>query len=60
VKAQATCFGAGTIVNAIATGKGAAFGLLLRATAKAQTMPESFGLRVREHAREHDVVYKAK
>ncbi len=46
MKAQATCFGAGTIVNAIATGKGAAFGLLLRATATAQTMPESFGLRV--------------
>ncbi len=46
MKAQAICFGAGTIVNAIATGKGAAFGLALRATATAETRPEGFGVRV--------------
>jgi shikimate kinase len=33
-------------VNAIATGRGAAFGLLLRAKATAQTMPGAFGLQV--------------
>lgn len=46
MRAQASCFGAGTIVNAIATGKGAAFGLALRATATAESRPESFGLQV--------------
>ena len=46
MKAQATCFGAGTIVNAIATGKGAAFGLALRATAYAKSVPEAEGLRI--------------
>ena len=46
MRAQASCFGAGTIVNAIATGQGAAFGLSLRAKATAQTMPEAFGLRI--------------
>jgi shikimate kinase len=45
VKAQASCFGAGTIVNAIATGKGAAFGIALRVTATAETRPEGFGVR---------------
>jgi len=46
VKAQASCFGAGTIVNAIATGKGAAFGLALRATATAETVPKEEGVTV--------------
>lgn len=46
MKAQATCFGAGTIVNAIATRKGAAFGLALRATAIAESLPKAEGLRV--------------
>lgn len=45
MKAQASCFGAGTIVNAIATGKGAAFGLALRVTATAESRPEDFGVR---------------
>jgi shikimate kinase len=45
MKAQASCFGAGTIVNAIATGKGAAFGLALRVTATAETRPEGFGVK---------------
>ncbi len=46
MKAQATCFGAGTIVNAIATRTGAAFGLALRATAIAESLPKAEGLRV--------------
>lgn len=46
MKAQATCFGAGTIVNAIATSKGAAFGLALRATAVAESVPKAEGLQV--------------
>ena len=46
MKAQATCFGAGTIVNAIATRKGAAFGLALRATAVAESLPKEEGIRV--------------
>jgi len=46
VRAQASCFGAGTIVNAIATGRGAAFGLSLRVTATAETKPPSLGVRV--------------
>ncbi len=46
MKAQATCFGAGTIVNAIATRKGAAFGLALRATAIAESLPKAEGIRV--------------
>lgn len=46
MKAQATCFGAGTVVNAIATGKGAAFGLALRATAIVETLPQGEDLRV--------------
>jgi len=46
VKAQATALGAGTIVNAIATGQGAAFGLGLRATATVEPRPENFGIRV--------------
>ncbi|HII41339.1 MAG TPA: shikimate kinase [Thermoplasmata archaeon] len=46
MKAQATCFGAGTIVNAIATHRGAAFGLALRATAVAESVPKAEGLRV--------------
>jgi shikimate kinase len=45
MKAQASCFGAGTIVNAIATGKGAAFGLTLRVTAVVETRPEGFGVK---------------
>jgi shikimate kinase len=44
MKAQATCYGAGTIVNAIATGKGAAFGLALRATATAMATPKADGV----------------
>ena len=47
MKAHASCFGAGTIVNAIATGKGAAFGLGLRANATALVGPKADGLRVR-------------
>lgn len=46
MKAQATCFGAGTIVSAIATGKGAAFGLAFRATAVAESAPRKEGIRV--------------
>ncbi len=46
MRAQASCFGAGTIVNAIATGRGAAFGLSLRVTATAETKPPSLGVRV--------------
>ncbi len=46
MRAQATCYGAGTIVNAIATGKGAAFGLALRASAAAESRPEAEGVRV--------------
>lgn len=46
MKAQATCFGAGTIVNAIATGKGAAFGLALGATALAESRPKEDSVRV--------------
>jgi len=46
MKARAYCFGAGTIVNAIATGKGVAFGLALRASATAEARPETFGVRV--------------
>ncbi|MGI0148171.1 MAG: hypothetical protein ACREDF_01380 [Thermoplasmata archaeon] len=44
MKAQATCFGGGTIVNAIATGQGAAFGLALRATATVEVRTEDFGI----------------
>jgi shikimate kinase len=44
VKATASCFGAGTIVNAIATGKGAAFGLGLRANATAVLVPKGQGV----------------
>ncbi|HLE55052.1 MAG TPA: shikimate kinase [Thermoplasmata archaeon] len=47
MKAQATCFGAGTIVNAIATGRGAAFGLALRATAIAEVRPKEEGILIR-------------
>ncbi len=47
MKAQATCFGAGTIVNAIATGKGAAFGLALRATAVAEDRRKEAGVLIR-------------
>ena len=39
MKATASCFGAGTIVSAIATGRGAAFGLALRASATAVATP---------------------
>ncbi len=46
MRAQATCFGAGTLVNAIATRKGAAFGLALRATAVAESLPRAEGVRV--------------
>ncbi len=46
MRAQATCFGGGTIVNAIATGQGAAFGLALRATATVEPRPKEFGVRV--------------
>jgi shikimate kinase len=45
MKGQATCFGAGTIVNAIATGRGAAFALALRATATAEPRPDEVGVR---------------
>ena len=47
MKGLATCHGAGTIVNAIATGQGAAFGLALRATANVEVRPESFGVQAR-------------
>jgi len=46
VRANASCFGAGTIVNAIAIGRGAAFGLAMRVTATAETKPERLGVRV--------------
>lgn len=46
MKAQATCFGAGTIVSAIATGRGAAFGVALRSTAIAEAVPRKEGLEV--------------
>ena len=46
MKAVASCFGAGTIVNAIATGQGAAFGMALRATATAVVLPRAQGVRV--------------
>ncbi len=45
MKVQASCFAAGTIVNAIATGRGAAFGLALRVRATAESRPEGFGVR---------------
>jgi shikimate kinase len=47
MKAHASCFGAGTIVNAIATGRGAAFGLGLRANATAVVRPTADGIRSR-------------
>src|SRR5439155_674912 len=47
MKAEATCHGAGTIVNAIATGQGGAFGLALRATATAEIRPGAFGVQAR-------------
>lgn len=47
MRGQATCFGAGTIVNAIATGQGAAFALALRATATVQLRPEDSDVRAR-------------
>ncbi len=50
MKARAVCFGAGTIVNAIATGRGAAFGLALRATATA--VPRGKESEVRVHVPE--------
>jgi len=46
MKARASCFGAGTIVNAIATGRGVAFGLALRASATVERRPDAFGVRV--------------
>lgn len=46
MKAAASCFGAGTIVNAIATGKGAAFGLGLRANATAVVRSKAGGIEV--------------
>src|SRR2546430_6559833 len=46
MEAGAPCCGAGTMVNGIAGGKGAAFGLAWRATATAETQPEPFGVRV--------------
>ena len=46
MRARASCFGAGTIVNAIAIGRGAAFGLALRVTATAETKPEDLDVRV--------------
>ncbi len=51
MRAQATCFGAGTIVNAIATRKGAAFGLALRATALAESVPKAEGVQVQVSGR---------
>jgi shikimate kinase len=47
MKGEATCFGAGTIVNAIATGRGAAFALALRATATVEWLPGNSGVRSR-------------
>lgn len=47
MKGRATSHGAGTIVNAIATGQGAAFGLTLRATANVEVRPQSFGVQAR-------------
>ena len=47
MNAQATSHGGGTIVNAIATGQGAAFGLALRATAAVEVRPNAFGIRAR-------------
>lgn len=44
MNAQATCYGGGTIVSALATGQGAAFGLALRATATVEIRPEDFGI----------------
>lgn len=44
MKAHASCFGAGTIVNAIATGRGAAFGLGLRANATAVVVTGEQGI----------------
>lgn len=46
MKARASSFGGGTIVSAIATGKGVAFGLALRASATAETQPEASGVGV--------------
>src|SRR2546428_7423071 len=46
MKTRASCFGAGTIVNAIAGGKGGAFGLALRGTPTAETETGPFGVRV--------------
>lgn len=46
MKARAACFGAATIVSALATGRGAAFGVRLRADAEADLVPESGGLAV--------------
>src|SRR5437879_7619492 len=46
MRARASCFGAGTIVNAIAIGRGAAFGLALRVTATAETKHEDLDARV--------------
>lgn len=46
MKATASCFGAGTIVNAIATGQGAAFGLALRASASALVTRKAQEVRV--------------
>jgi shikimate kinase len=47
MKGHATCHGAGTIVNAIATGQGAAFGLAIQATADVELRPEAFGVQAR-------------
>ncbi|HKW43900.1 MAG TPA: shikimate kinase [Thermoplasmata archaeon] len=47
MKARASCFGAGTIVNAIAAGRGMAFGLALRVSATAEARPNADGVRVR-------------
>ena len=47
MKARASCFGAGTIVNAIAAGRGMAFGLALRVNATAEAMPDAEGVHVR-------------
>lgn len=47
MKARVSSFGAGTIVNAIATGRGVAFGLALRVNATAESKPASFGICVR-------------
>jgi shikimate kinase len=45
MKGSATAFGGGTIVNAIAIGRGAAFGIALRATATVETRPAEYGVR---------------